>query len=203
MNLNDGKAIPATQAATPTTRPLASLFRWSILVFFWMILFRPSYPDPLDDGRFLNRLGQSVSIQQLASSKKGQRLPILLVVWCSYCKSCRQTEPELDRLAKRWAGKAKVVAVDAHPLDTLRIIADHRAAKKLSFPVVQDPAGAFCTALNIDFTTTSLLLDGNGKLVYFGAFFGLAKTKDSGAESALAQLLAGQSVRHNLTPQRG
>lgn len=168
-----------------------------------MILFRPSYASPLEDGRFLTGEGQSRSIQQLACTKTGQRLPILLVVWCSYCKSCRQTELELDRLAKRWTGKAQVIAVDAHPSDTLRTIADHRAAKRLSFAVVQDPGGAFCTSLSIDYTTTSLLLDGKGKLVYFGAFFGLAKTKDSGAESALAQLLAGQSIRHSLTPQRG
>lgn len=196
MNLNDGKAIPAIQASTPKTRPVAACL-------LWILLFCPSFAAPLDDCSFLNSNGKSLSIQQLASPQKDQRLPILLVVWCSYCKSCRQTEPELNRLAKRWVGKVKIVAVDAHPSDTPRTIADHRAAKKLSFAVVQDPAGAFCTALNIDFTTTSLLLDSNGKLVYFGAFFGLAKTKESGAESALAQLLAGQSVRHSQTPQRG
>ncbi len=172
-------------------------------MWLWLLLWVQAKAAPLDEFRFARGSGQAVSISELAAPVKGQRLPLLLVIWCSYCKSCRQTEPEMDGLARRYAGKLRVVAVDAHPADTLRSISDHRAAKKLKFEVVQDSGGAFCNSLNINFTTTSLLFDQKGQLVYFGAFFGHSGVPHTGATTALQQLLTGKNIRTSNTPQRG
>ncbi len=139
--------------------------------------------------------GEARTLRQLAPGK-----PLVMVVWCATCHSCREVEAEIDRLAEEMRGKAVVVALDANAPDTPERIQKTLDRNSLKFPVFLDKKGKVVENFKINTTTTTLIVDAQGRLRYLGRF---GDKEEALARQALQQLLAGQEVTPSQTEWQG
>jgi peroxiredoxin len=130
-----------------------------------------------------NLNGEGRTLRQIAPGK-----PIALVVWCSSCASCRGVEGDIDRLASDTAGRAVVMALDANRPETKAGIQAALDRKGLKFPVWLDRDGKVVEHYGIKTTTTTLVVDAQGRLRYLGHF------GDGMGRKALEQVLEGKEV---------
>jgi thioredoxin len=63
-------------------------------------------------------------------------LPVVVDFWASWCAPCRAVSPILDQLAKEYAGKVKVIKVDADANPTLA--AEYKVVSLPSIVVLKD-----------------------------------------------------------------
>lgn len=134
-----------------------------------------------------NLNGEGRTLRQLAPGK-----PLVMVVWCSSCASCRGVEGQIDKLASDYAGRAVVVAVDANRPDTKASIQGALTRKSLKFPVWLDRDGKLVEHYGIKWTTSTLVVDSQGRLRYFGRF---GSDEDGWlGRQALEQLVSGKEV---------
>lgn len=129
-----------------------------------------------------------------------KRGPIVLTFWCSFCHSCRHVEGDLDRMAKRYKGKAAVFALDANANDPPEAAAEFAEEKGLKLPIILDPKGHTADLFGAKVTTTTVVIDSDGVLRYCGRF---GDRKHPFAEDALKALLDGKDVRVASTAHRG
>ena len=145
--------------------------------------------------------GKSVKLSDLRIDKaKSAKGVVLLSFWCTSCHSCRHVDKHLAELAKTYAGKAIVFALDANVDDTPREIEAMLKKTGLALPVAIDLNGKAADVFDITRTTTTVIIDGDGVLRYCGQF----KQKDGpSAEDALKAVLAGNEVTVKTTPHKG
>jgi len=145
--------------------------------------------------------GKTWKLSELRKQKRfGKDGVAVLTFWCSFCHSCRHVEKPLDELAKRYEGKALVLAIDASAGETIEEIVAFKKKKQLSMPVGLDPDGKSVDIFGARTTTTTMVIDGKGVLRYFGQF---GHGEQRYAEDALKAVLAGGKVRVDHTKQRG
>ncbi|HEX6834995.1 MAG TPA: TlpA disulfide reductase family protein, partial [Polyangia bacterium] len=93
------------------------------------------------------------------SSMRGK--VVLIDFWAQWCEPCKKELPQLDRLAKEYAGKGVVVV--AVNIDKQKENAE-RMVKQLgvSLPVLLDPAGSVAATYDLPKMPTSFLVDKKG-----------------------------------------
>jgi peroxiredoxin len=125
---------------------------------------------------------------------------VVLSFWCATCHSCRDVEGLLAELAKEYAGRAAVYALDANADDTPQGVAAFLKKRGLTLPVVLDPTGHAADVFGVQRTTTTVVIDGAGVLRYCGRF----RQKDGApAADAMRAVLAGAEVAVKTTPHDG
>ena len=145
--------------------------------------------------------GKSIKLSELQKDEKRSKDGVVVLsFWCSSCHSCRHVEGQLAKLAKDYAGKVAVIALDANADDNADTVAAFIKKKGLDLPVLLDPTGHSADVLGIKVTTTTVVIDGNRVLRYCGQF--KAKSGPS-AEEALKAVLAGREVAVATTPHNG
>ena len=144
--------------------------------------------------------GKRLDLAALQRGENDKNLPVVLTFWCSFCHSCRHMETNLDNLAAEYRGKANVYAVDASAGETTELIQE--AAKKagLSLPILVDADGRIADLFGATKTTTTVILDGDGRVVYLGRF---AEKETAHARAALHDLLSGRAVKVPRTEFKG
>lgn len=125
---------------------------------------------------------------------------VALCYWNTACHCSREMEGRLDALAAALKGKATVAAVDATGTDTPRLVTATVARSRLSLPVVMDPKGQAARVFGARFTTTTVIIDGQGVLRYRGRF---DRGRARYAEDAVRAVLAGKEVRVRETEEEG
>jgi peroxiredoxin len=108
--------------------------------------------------------GQTVSL----SSLKGK--VVLIDFWAQWCEPCKKELPQLDKLAKEYAGKGvQIVAVN---IDKQRGNAE-RMVKQLglSLDVLLDPAGSVAGSYDLPKMPTSFVVDKKGIVRYVNEGF--------------------------------
>jgi thiol-disulfide isomerase/thioredoxin len=128
------------------------------------------------------------------------RVPVVMTFWCSFCPSCREVEHDLDALARKYAGQAIVVALDASAGETAPMCRKVVAEKGLTVPILLDGSGRSADVFGTEMTTTTVVIDASGVLRYCGQF---AHKDQYYAEAALRALLAGKPVASPTTPHMG
>jgi thiol-disulfide isomerase/thioredoxin len=129
-----------------------------------------------------------------------ERVPVVMMFWCSFCPSCRQVERDLDALAKRYAGRAIVVAVDASSGETAETCQRMADEKGLMLSILLDANGRSADVFGTEMTTTTVVIDASGMLRYCGQF---AHEEARYAEAALQAVLDGKPVASPKTPHAG
>ncbi len=125
---------------------------------------------------------------------------LVLTFWCSTCDSCRDIERDLDKLAKRYQGKAGVIALDANFDETREEVAAFAKEKGLTMPIALNPSGSAADILGVDLTTTTAVIDRTGTLRYLGQF---SDGRHAFAEDALEAVLLGKEITIKSTPPFG
>ncbi len=95
---------------------------------------------------------------------------VLIDFWAQWCEPCKKELPQLDRLAKEYAGKGVVVL--AVNIDKQRDNAE-RMVKQLglSLNVLLDPAGSVAGTYDLPKMPTSFVVDKKGIIRYVNEGF--------------------------------
>lgn len=125
---------------------------------------------------------------------------LLLTFWCSFCHSCRHVETDLDKLAKKHRGRAGVIAVDASFGETLEEVTAFATKRGLTLPIALSEDGAAADVFGVKSTTTTVVIDRDGKLRYLGQF---ADREHTYAADALDAVLAREDVPVKRTRPKG
>ncbi|MDA1016929.1 MAG: TlpA disulfide reductase family protein [Planctomycetota bacterium] len=125
---------------------------------------------------------------------------LVLTFWCSFCHSCRHVEADLDKLAKKHRGKAGVIAIDASFGETLEEVTAFAKKKGLTLPIALSEDGTAADVFGVKSTTTTVVIDRDGKLQYFGQF---ADRQHTYAADALDAVLARKDVPIKRTRPKG
>jgi peroxiredoxin len=130
---------------------------------------------------------------------RGNR-PLVLMVWCSSCSSCRGAEADFDRLATECRDKVPVYALASNPRETADAVRARQAQSAVSFPVVLDRDAVAADALGVTCTTTVLVIAKDGRLAYRGP---LGQGGKGSARQALRDVIAGKRVANPDVAQIG
>ena len=147
----------------------------------------------------VDRKGKPLSLAELQRGEKDEEVPVVLTFWCSFCHSCRHMEKDLDKLAAEYKGRAKVYAIDAS-YDTADLIDEAVKKAGLTLPILIDADGKIADLFGATKTTTTVILDAQGRVAYLGQF---ADKEHPYAREALDDLLAGRSVKTTHTTPKG
>jgi thiol-disulfide isomerase/thioredoxin len=109
--------------------------------------------------------------------------PALLEFWAVWCGECDILQPQLDRIHARYGDRLSMVAIAVGVAQTRRRVNQHIASHDPGYPFVWDARGAAVRAYEATTTSTVVLLDAEGRVVYTGV------GGSQNLEAALAQLL--------------
>lgn len=113
---------------------------------------------------------------------------VLLNVWATWCGPCRAEIPVLKALHdKHRARKFSVVGISVDEKDFEGDVKKYVEAERVQFPIVLDPDGRIGNIFQISVLPTSLLLDREGKIVWFHT--GLIEEGNPSLAQALAKVL--------------
>ena len=139
--------------------------------------------------------------QRLSDLRKQSKTGIVsLTFWCTFCHSCRDMEARLDGFAQDHNNQAVVAAIDASAGETAPRIAAFARKTGLNLPLLIDALGKAADLFGVKLTTTTVVIDGAGRLRYRGQYLAGGRML---AEDALNAVLAGKPVAMKETPQRG
>jgi len=145
--------------------------------------------------------GKTVKLRELANDKQNNSSGItVLTFWCSFCGSCRHVEHPLSRLASKYRGKVAIMAVDSSVGESGSDVAAFLKENKLTMPVMMDAKGRVADLFGAKMTTTTVIIDAQGKLRYFGQFM---QGQTNLVEDAIQAVLVGDKPPQNKTVERG
>lgn len=134
--------------------------------------------------------------------------PVAVVFSCCHCPYVVAWEDRLNAIARRYAGRAALLAVNAnhHIGDTFEHMQERAAEKGFVFPFLRDESQDVAAAYGAQRTPEVFLLDAEHRLVYHGAPDS-DYTDETGAEpwlrQALDAVLAGEPPPVAETPPVG
>lgn len=172
------------------------------LVCILLLLSAPLPAQPvgkvLPDFEFRTLDSKAVTLYGLRDQTPGG--VVLLTFWCTNCSSCRSTEGTLAMLTRKYGSKAKIVAVSSSKNDDVESVKAFLKKNGVRIQVLMDPSSDFARYLNVTRTTTTAILDSDGKLRYFGTF---KRGHDFHAKEPLLAVLAGKKVEQPVGPLYG
>ena len=137
---------------------LAAILVLGAVSFVWLA---PRGGEPAPDITFRMLDGEAVAL----SEYRGE--PVMIQFWATDCPTCIREMPELVTLYEDLgpAGFNLVgVAMDYDPEDRVRNLVERRA---LPYPIALDDGAAVASAFdNVRVTPTTVLIDGEGRIVW-------------------------------------
>ena len=94
--------------------------------------------------------------------------PMLMEFWAFWCPNCRELEPSLDALQKKYAGRVRFLAVAVSVNESLDRVKTYAARKGYRHETVYDGFGEATEAYDVPATSYVVVLDKTGKVVYTG-----------------------------------
>jgi peroxiredoxin len=134
--------------------------------------------------------------------------PVAVVFSCCHCPYVRAWEDRLNAIARDYAGRAPLLAVNAnhHLGDSFENMQERAVEKGFVFPFLRDETQEVARAYGAQRTPEAFLLDAEHRLAYHGAPDS-DYTHEAGADpwlrSALDTVLAGETPQLAETPPVG
>jgi thiol-disulfide isomerase/thioredoxin len=94
--------------------------------------------------------------------------PVLLEFWATWCPVCKELEPKMLDLAKRYGSKVKFVGVAVSVNESPRRVKLYAEKYHYPFDMVFDTDGNAVTAYDVPATSYVVVIDKTGKVVYTG-----------------------------------
>jgi thiol-disulfide isomerase/thioredoxin len=94
--------------------------------------------------------------------------PVLVEFWASWCESCKQLEPQIRSVARKYAGRVKLVAVAVSVNQSPARVRAFAKQHPLPMEIVYDRAGTATGEYDAPATSYVLVVDRAGKVVYTG-----------------------------------
>ncbi|RMG07856.1 MAG: hypothetical protein D6731_22905 [Planctomycetota bacterium] len=119
--------------------------------------------------------------------------PVVLVVWSSKCPASRSYGPALQRLAKRFAGRAVFLGIAPSAGETPESVREGKRRAGIEFPVLLDAGGRIARSFGAVMTPSVYVIDGERILRYQGSVADRPRDpKQPHLERALEAVLAGR-----------
>lgn len=126
-----------------------------------------------DMGLAVGAKAPSAAVQTLAgkpidlSSYIGKG-PVVLEFWALWCGNCKELEPQLLSLAKKYAGKVTFVSVAVSVNESPERVQKYITKYGFTHQVVFDATGAATDAYAVPATSYVVVVNRDGKIVYTG-----------------------------------
>lgn len=148
---------------------------------------RPHVGEELKDIVLADSTGSAFQLAAFRRTKESAGTITVLTFWCTTCGSCRMVEKDLDEKARDYKDKGvQFLMVASNHAETPDGVNRFLKKNRLGFRVLMDPESALARYLGAATTTTTAVVDAEGRLRYYGSL-----TK---AEDAIRNLIAGEEV---------
>lgn len=107
--------------------------------------------------------------QTLHLAEFNRDLPVLLIFWATWCPSCVNEIPILNRWHSEYAGQMRILSVNVE--ETAEAIAEFASKVPIEYPVVLDADGRTASQYGIRGLPVAVFLAKGGEILYYG--FGL------------------------------
>ena len=148
-------------------------FAQSLLTALWIVVLlafcnaETGAAELLAINRALPAKGEDQSNQRLhaaIAARKGQ--PLLINFWASWCETCREEMPALQRLAQRWQGRG-LQLITVAVADTPKQTQDYLEKIGVQLPVIHDPEQQIIQRWGVLAVPTTVILDKRHRIRLF------------------------------------
>lgn len=96
------------------------------------------------------------------------REPVFIEFWATWCPNCRELEPQLLALQKRYAGKVRFVAVAVSVNESPALVKHYVIQHGLQGEHLYDKKGLLTDAYDVPATSYVVVINARGNVVYTG-----------------------------------
>jgi len=144
---------------------LTTIFVSKVFIFFWAFhcasVSANTSTEAIKHLSLTSELGQPITIEKLAPEGA-----IYLKFWASWCKTCMEQMPHLEKVHQTYGRKLSVIAVNIGIEDGPVEIAAVKKRYSLTMPVVTDHSGMLAKAFKFVGTPYHVLINGSGDWLY-------------------------------------
>ncbi|HEX6964216.1 MAG TPA: TlpA disulfide reductase family protein [Gemmatimonadaceae bacterium] len=94
--------------------------------------------------------------------------PVFIEFWATWCPNCRELEPTLLEMVKKYGGQMQFVGVAVSVNESPELVKRYAAKHDFTHHILYDRAGDATTAYNVPATSYVVVLDKSGTVVYTG-----------------------------------
>jgi thiol-disulfide isomerase/thioredoxin len=96
------------------------------------------------------------------------RSPMLIEFWAFWCPNCKELEPSLLALQKKYSGRVRFLSVAVSVNETRDRVKSYTTKRHYAHETVYDALGEATEAYDVPATSYVVVLDAAGKVVYTG-----------------------------------
>jgi thiol-disulfide isomerase/thioredoxin len=111
------------------------------------------------------------------------KTPVLIEFWATWCPVCKELEPKMLDLAKRYGTQVKFLGVAVSVNESPRRVKAYAEKYRYPYELVFDTDGNAVTAYDVPTTSYVVLIDKSGKVIYTG------QGADQDLEAALKKVM--------------
>ncbi|MGQ0642510.1 MAG: TlpA family protein disulfide reductase [Gemmatimonadaceae bacterium] len=94
--------------------------------------------------------------------------PVLIEFWATWCPNCKQLEPAMHAVAKKYAGKVRLIGVAVSVNQSVDRVKAYAEKHALPLEVLYDRRGYASDVYEVPATSYVVVIDAKGTVVYTG-----------------------------------